>query len=261
MKSLSLEHIATGCGTQSRAVLHKEVIDQYAEAMNSGATLPPLEVFSDGTAFWLADGFHRYRAAKKLGRNDLPCNVHKGSLRDAILFSVGSNAEHGLPRTNADKHAAIMMLLNDQVWVTRSDGWIAKACRVDQRSVGRVRQQHAAFIQEETVGLDGKVRRVGGYRKRCECGAILLNGYTACLKCRPLKEKNTAAGQPTGLPAPGWESRLREMRVAKESGSEFVFHLDWLLKCLSERPQLSKLETSKLRELCVSAEAYIKQPT
>ena len=38
-----------------------------------------------------------------------------GGLRDAILFSVGANAAHGLRRTNADKRRTVLLLWEDEV--------------------------------------------------------------------------------------------------------------------------------------------------
>ena len=49
-------------GTQPRAEIWQDVVDDYAEQMTAGATFPPIVVFYDGTHYWLADGFHRLAA-------------------------------------------------------------------------------------------------------------------------------------------------------------------------------------------------------
>lgn len=59
---------------------------------------------------------------------------------NAILFSVGSNAEHGLPRNDADKHHAGNLLLKDDEWVKWSDREIARRCKVSHQLVGRIRK-------------------------------------------------------------------------------------------------------------------------
>ncbi|EWY35857.1 hypothetical protein N825_32650 [Skermanella stibiiresistens SB22] len=40
-----------------------------------------------------------------------------GSRRDAVPHAVGANARHGLPRSNADKRDAVMILLKDPEWL------------------------------------------------------------------------------------------------------------------------------------------------
>jgi len=92
------------------------VVAEYAEHIES---LPPVVVFYDGTAYWLADGFHRVAAHVKAGRESVLADVRQGHRRDAILHSVGANAAHGLRRTNADKRRAVEILLRDEEW----SGW------------------------------------------------------------------------------------------------------------------------------------------
>lgn len=121
-------------GTQSRAKLCEATIAEYAEQYSS-KTLPPIVVFYDGSEHWLADGFHRVHGAKKAGRSLLPAEVRQGSQRDAVLYSVGANATHGLPRTNADKRRAVELLLRDEEWSKRSDRWIAEKCGVSHNFV------------------------------------------------------------------------------------------------------------------------------
>ena len=54
---------------------------------------------------------------------------------DAILYSVGANAAHGLRRTNEDKRRAVMKLLNDPVWAGWASREIARRCAVDDKTV------------------------------------------------------------------------------------------------------------------------------
>jgi hypothetical protein len=50
--------------------------------------------------------------------------------RDALLYSISSNAEHGLPRSNADKRKAVRLLLADAEWGKWSDRESARRCQV-----------------------------------------------------------------------------------------------------------------------------------
>ena len=61
MKSeqISLSTIRIDCGTQMRVKQNNHVVGEYAEQLANGTEFPPVTVFTDGTEFWLADGFHR----------------------------------------------------------------------------------------------------------------------------------------------------------------------------------------------------------
>lgn len=151
--------IRTDGGTQSRAGLNEATVDEYAEAIEAGAKFPPMVVFYDGEHNWLADGFHRHAGYVKAGVEMVGADVRQGTVRDAILYSVGANATHGLPRTNADKRRAVETLLRDEEWSARSDNWIAKQCCVSQPFVGKLRSQLITVIScgEARLGQDGKV--------------------------------------------------------------------------------------------------------
>ena len=118
--------------TQPRAELDVGVIDEYAADLENGAAFPPVCVFLDGKDYWLADGFHRVKAYEKRGKRKIQAEVHQGSQRDVILFSVGANAEHGQRRTNADKRRAVQTLLEDEEWEKWSNREIAKRAGVSE---------------------------------------------------------------------------------------------------------------------------------
>lgn len=139
IRPVLLAELRTDGGTQPRAYTDHATVDEYAEAMQGGAEFPPVIVFSDGAAFWLADGFHRMLAAHKLGRESMRADIRKGTVRDAILFSVGANAAHGRPRTRADRRHAVSTLLRDDEWSGWSDQVIADRCAVDVRIVYELR--------------------------------------------------------------------------------------------------------------------------
>jgi hypothetical protein len=149
---------------QPRVSLHYPTVEEYAEALRGDAEFPPLVVFFDGKDHWLADGFHRLEAYKQLGYIEVPVDLRKGSKRDAILFSVGANARHGLPRTNEDKRRAVMVLLKDPEWGKKSDRWIAESAAVGKTLVLRLRAEHSGTGLGDQLsgreGKDGKVRKL-----------------------------------------------------------------------------------------------------
>ena len=134
-----LAHVRIDGGTQPRAAIAEDVVSDYAEAMTEGAEFPPIDVFFDGVDYWLADGFHRYHAGKKLGLVEVPAKIHAGTRREAVLFSVGVNQGHGLRRTHADKRKAVLTLLSDAEWGGWSDRDIARRCGVGHQMVGTLR--------------------------------------------------------------------------------------------------------------------------
>lgn len=140
MNQLALDLIRVDGGTQSRAALYQNVVDDYASAIGDGATFPPVVVFHDGSVHWLADGFHRHAAHAKLGLVDIDADVRQGTRRDAILYSVGANETHGLRRTNEDKRRAVMALLGDEEWSAWSDREIARRCVVSHPLVIALRK-------------------------------------------------------------------------------------------------------------------------
>lgn len=126
-------------GTQPRAEIDPFVVEDYAAALNDGVALPPVTVFYDGNDYWLADGFHRVSATKKLNKTEIEADVKQGTQRDAILFSVGANSSHGLRRTNADKRRAVECLLRDTEWTKWSNVEISKRCNVSESLVRTLR--------------------------------------------------------------------------------------------------------------------------
>jgi hypothetical protein len=153
---LKLAVIRTDGGTQSRALINRNVVREYAEALKSGTDLGSVVVFHDGTTHWLADGFHRLEAHRQIGALEVSADVRQGTQRDAILYSVGANQTHGLRRTNADKRRAVTRLLKDEQWSTWTDRRIAEACGVSNNFVTELRAQVSSDDTSRRIGKDGK---------------------------------------------------------------------------------------------------------
>ncbi len=117
-KVLPLNSILIDEELQSRVKLHEQTLEEYTEAYAQGVEFPPVIVFYDSEQYFLSDGFHRVKAAIAAGLTEIPVEIKQGTKRDAILYSVGANAKHGLRRTNADKRRAVMTLLDDPEWRT-----------------------------------------------------------------------------------------------------------------------------------------------
>ena len=128
-----------GGGTQARERLDRDVIAEYASAMEEGAVFPPVVLFRDGEQHWIGDGYHRIAAAQRVGFTSIRAEVREGDQRDARLYAASANQTHGLRRTNADKRLAVLILLQDEEWGQWSDRAIARHCGVSPTFVGSLR--------------------------------------------------------------------------------------------------------------------------
>jgi len=108
---LPLKKIRLDGGTQTRARIHEDIINEYAEDMKSGAPFPPLIVFHDGKDYWLGDGFHRWGAAAQLKLDAIECEIRQGTMADAQWYSFSANKANGMRRTNDDKVRAVKSAL------------------------------------------------------------------------------------------------------------------------------------------------------
>lgn len=142
--------IRTDGGTQPRSELIESVLEEYIEDWKNGSTFPAINVVYDGDNYWLYDGFHRVKSAKRAGIEKIEADIEQGTQRDAVLKSVGVNATHGLRRTNADKRRAVMTLLNDNEWSQWSDREISRRCAVDNSFVSRLRKENLTVDQQQS---------------------------------------------------------------------------------------------------------------
>jgi len=169
IKALSIDLIQVDDRTQMREQLNDEAIQSYSEKWSAGVTFDAVDVFFDGSETWLADGFHRFEAAKRANRGSIPARIHLGTLRDAVLFAAGANDHHGVRLTRADKKRAVLKLLADKEWGGKSSNWIAEHCHVSCNTVEVYRRELASTSQlhssgesldPQRLGKDGKSRRV-----------------------------------------------------------------------------------------------------
>ncbi len=81
MATLAIKKIRFDGGTQSRAEINPLVVDEYASEMKRGDTFPPIDVFYDGTDYWLSRGFHRTAASVQAGFQTSTSRFTKGTKR------------------------------------------------------------------------------------------------------------------------------------------------------------------------------------
>lgn len=154
-------------GTQARVGNSEEVVEEYTAAMREGRwRWHPgnwLVAFRDEAGdLWLSDGFHRTEAALRADLTSVPVDVRKGGRREAVLFAVGANADHGHRRTREDVRRAIRTLLLDEEWRAWSNAKIATQARTTDKTVAAVRGELETTSEiprlATRIGADGRER-------------------------------------------------------------------------------------------------------
>ena len=175
---------------QTRAGTDADTIKTYAEAMADGEHFPDVTVFTDGTKYWLADGFHRVMAAKVNGKSAISADVRKGTEDDAVVFGGTANNKQGKRPTRADVQHFLEMVWERREAIfggTPTGGNLAEKCGVSRRTgetfvreklaempkapirpTAQVAQLTAPIRPEKLVGKNGKMYAVNPAPKRPE---------------------------------------------------------------------------------------------
>lgn len=137
---VKLSELVLDTDLQSRAEMNMDTVDTYAHDMEEGmADFPPIEVWVVGGKKLLVAGWHRVKAAQKLGIVQLYANMHTGTKQQAILASVKQNHTHGLPRSNKDKRRSIQMLFSSHP--DMKDREVARNAGVSHTLVANLRKE------------------------------------------------------------------------------------------------------------------------
>lgn len=142
---VNLDRIVLDAGTQMREQVNEAVIADYVEALD---VLPPITVMRVGKSrLVLVDGFHRFYAHKRAGRDSIEIEIVEGStIAEAQFAAARSNARHGLRRSNADKRLAVVAVLGLKPHL--SDREIASHVCVSHTTVANVRRDLADEVPE-----------------------------------------------------------------------------------------------------------------
>lgn len=154
--NIRLDQITFDAGTQIRAAIDEQVVADYAEAMTTGATFPPIVLFHDGSQHYLGDGFHRFMAAQRNQFREIDADVKPGTKEDALWFALGANRANGKRLTEGDKRHAIVLAF--KTWPERSARAIAEQLGANNSWVSEVRSQvlGTLHLPDRVIGRDGK---------------------------------------------------------------------------------------------------------
>jgi len=162
-RQLLVESIRVDGKTQSRERINEETVKEYAEAMQAppgsrpSPAWPPVTVFFDGREYWMADGFHRLLAVKRIGKKNIAADVRKGTREEAAWAACGANLTHGLRRTNADKRKSVETAVKLHPEMSARE--IARHVGVHEKMVRKTRSRCGLAAPERVVGKDGKSYR------------------------------------------------------------------------------------------------------
>ena len=155
MKELELSAIRLDGETQARVSLNTYNVSRYSEAMQEGDSFPPIIVFHDGSHYWLADGFHRWHAAKLAGMATISAVVHTGTVEEAQLHAFGANAGRGLSTSPEDNRAIVLRMFEHPLSRDWTNAAIARHVGLSKMTVGRIK----ASLQIEEPATKQMVKR------------------------------------------------------------------------------------------------------
>ena len=158
---------------QTRAGTDADTIKTYAEAMADGAQFPDVTVFTDGTKYWLADGFHRVMAAKVNGKSAISADVRKGTEDDAVVFGGTANNKQGKRPTRADVQHFLEMVWERREAIfggTPTGGNLAEKCGVSHSTGERFVRERLAEMPKATTRPPASKTQVAP-RTKCEVKA------------------------------------------------------------------------------------------
>ena len=232
---LNYEQIRIDGGTQPRAELLIEVMEEYAEQMRAGVEFPPITVFFDGKEYWLADGFHRFGAALRARPGDpIEVEVLQGTQADAQWYSFGVNKTHGLRRAPEDKERAVRAALSHTNGVRMSDRQIAEHVGVSHPFVAKIRGKlelsgnvsrcATRTVTRGTSTYQQNTTKIGGKKKQSA-------------NCKPSRRMASRIQQPTRAPNPMEKMTALSMPHNPVSGARAlieVFAADYLRVLVEE---------------------------
>jgi len=131
---------------QTRARTDPAVSEHYSRCLADGSVFPPVLVFWDREFYWLADGFHRVDAYRKLGSPTIPSVIRPGNIDDALMAGLDANF-HKLnqrPVSHEDRAHAAELMIRRAKYRFWPDTQIARRLGIGAAAVRLVRLRLAA---------------------------------------------------------------------------------------------------------------------
>lgn len=144
----------------------EQFINELVAALKMRGTRPldPITVWWSGMNFYVIDGHHRLEAYKRCGDtwlfdNLIPVTEFKGTLNEAIKYSIGANSKNRLPMRKVDRLNSAWKLtcLGDQ-----SKAEIAEITGISERQVAYMRQT-LREIRQDTWFVNKNIEELAGW--------------------------------------------------------------------------------------------------
>ena len=252
-----LDAIRLDGGTQPRTGISEAIVAEYAEAIMRGDTLPPPVCYWDGVHRYAADGFHRIHAHRQAGSVEIQVEQRNGTLREAILFSVGTNAHHGLRRSDDDKRKAVRLLLEDEEWGQWSDRRIAEVTHTSPTFVGKVRASLAPPAKPASVHVDTSEGGTSVHvDTKPEVRKALREGKEVEVKVKPRVAEPGPAADPDADDGPSAAELLDDMQADLRKAEARVAELE---KALTEDGKDAVVKLSQRLEHAERRQAELQE--
>jgi hypothetical protein len=199
-RTFPIEELVLDHECQSRESIHNDVVSDYAEALATGSTFPPVDVWLVAGKPYVVDGFHRVTAHIKAAKSFVACRiVGSGTMDQASWHAQSANRTNGVYRSNADKRKSVRGALKNPIGVGQSNRAIADHCGVSDMLVADVRRELEPSCKN--LAPDKPAKRTGKDGK----------SYATT---KPKREKAEARPAPTPKPV------VEESRVEIEDAEE-----------------------------------------
>jgi hypothetical protein len=181
---------------QSRAETDQDIVKVYADRRRGkpkqpGSPFPPVLVFIINGVWWLADGFHRVAAARKLGEETIPAIVRRAeSMTEAIIAGaeINMSKENLRGYQEADRRRYAELLIRNGAGKPGEGSWdwsdseLGRRTGLGSGTIARIR-----LVLRDSLGisipdrvqtfLDGSVQQIRTYKnksslKRAPSGAF-----------------------------------------------------------------------------------------
>lgn len=135
-KRIPIDSLQLESDVQVRPI-YDDLVQEYADALDNGATFPPIKVFDINGTLIVVDGYHRVHAHRACGLAEIEALVTAGNHRNAEWAALGANTVNGQRLTNREKRivAERALRLNPNM----SNRAIAKHVGVSYTMVGGLR--------------------------------------------------------------------------------------------------------------------------
>lgn len=155
--------------------LDEENVERLFAVKQNGGELPPIIAYETERGLFVADGFHRVEAYKRLGETSIRAEIRKGTFEEALNFAEEANLKHGKMLSAADKkNLLIRRLARGHEWTNTSNREIARQLGVDHKTISNwidrynATGENSPVKRAEVTGADGRTYNTSNIKRANE---------------------------------------------------------------------------------------------